>query len=215
MFQGQNYEATISRKRSELAQKCLILFFINADIYHRMASLKMFSRWPWHILSRKKIRNDNILNGESYSKYAFDDLYTCWYSPSNGNIAFIVLHDLDLNFSGRVLSPWVVGPWIHLQAHYTSHLSVELGTHVDLRWLRKPSDGRHKQLAATFNYPLKHRDKQASYQYEVALLPGNSQLEKLRTHRSRKTMRQSSVLNRFVFIQLFLPNSTFILTESI
>ena len=48
---------------------------------------------------------------------------------------------------------------------HSGDLSVELGIHVDLRWLWKPFVKRHRQLATTFNHRKSHWNTRYGAQY--------------------------------------------------
>ena len=49
------------------------------------------------------------------------DFYSGWYLPSNGTVANVVLHDLDLNFEGQTFQVAILTSYsAHLYWQYNS-----------------------------------------------------------------------------------------------
>ena len=96
-FQFQTFETFTCQKWWELVNKSKMLS--DFRICHRMTSLQMLYCMTLTFLLKFKIWNYN--NSKTVrASTKMQRVYRFWYSPSNGTILNIVLHDLD-HFKGQ------------------------------------------------------------------------------------------------------------------
>ena len=100
-FQGHEFWKVNISKIVRANEKCSGTTFIEVDICNGMTPLRiLYSVTLTYIFKVSYLKRLSKQLRELSQKYVMS-FCRCWYSPSNGTIVNVVLHDLDLHFQGQ------------------------------------------------------------------------------------------------------------------